>query len=110
AFSSSPIMDFTGYRQSATTEPSSIGAAFDILHSPCLLNSGLVSQAPTPNVLPLSRERRESQVAIEPQPPRAARRSAAACYAVCLTCFQGTTMDYEVEAASESRYFDRYER
>ena len=34
------------------------------------------------NGLPLSRERRESQVAIEPEPALAARRSAAACYAV----------------------------
>src|SRR3981081_1791156 len=32
AFSSSPIMDLTGYRQSETTEPSSFCTAFDILH------------------------------------------------------------------------------
>jgi hypothetical protein len=34
AFSSSPIMDLTGYRQSETTEPSSICVVFAILHSP----------------------------------------------------------------------------
>src|SRR6267154_3680013 len=44
AFSSSPIMDLTGYRQSETTEPSSFCAAFDMLHLSRLLNSGLASQ------------------------------------------------------------------
>src|SRR6266446_4402881 len=47
AFSSSPIMDLTGYRRSDTTEPSSICPAFDILYSPRLLKfpSGLVDRA-----------------------------------------------------------------
>src|SRR5437899_12911363 len=42
AFSSSPIMDLTGYRQRETTEPSSFCAAFDLLRLSRLLHSGLV--------------------------------------------------------------------
>src|SRR6266487_3785570 len=45
AFSSSPIMDLTGYRQSETTEPSSICAPFAIFHLLRLLSSGLAAQA-----------------------------------------------------------------
>src|SRR6266481_6341431 len=44
AFSSSPIMDLTGYRQRDTTEPTSFCAAFDMLHLSRLLDSGLASQ------------------------------------------------------------------
>src|SRR5216684_1605234 len=60
AFSSSPIMDLTGYRQSETTEPSLFCAAFDILHPPQTAQLGTRLSSP-PRRTPGFRRRRKPE-------------------------------------------------